>query len=99
MLEIKKTREESKLLVALAGRLDTTTSPELEAQLTKELPGLTELVFDFQDLEYISSAGLRVLLYCQKMMNKQGTMKVVNVNDVISEIFEVTGFCDILTVE
>lgn len=99
MLNIKKTREGSKLCVALEGRLDTTTAPDLEVSLKEDLQDLTELEIDLSDLEYISSAGLRVLLAAQKAMMKQGTMVVSHPNDVISEIFEVTGFSDILTIE
>ncbi len=99
MLTINKTKEDTKLNMELAGRLDTTTAPQLEEELKKDLDGLTELVLDFQELEYISSAGLRVLLSAQKIMNRQGSMKLVHVNDVVQEIFEVTGFSDILTVE
>lgn len=82
----------------MEGRRDTTTSPSLEAELKQSLDGITELVFDFEKLEYISSAGLRILLAAQKVMNKQGSMVVKNVNEVIAEVFEVTGFSDILTV-
>ena len=85
--------------MALTGRLDTTTAPELEAALQKILPETTQLTFDFSELEYISSAGLRVLLSAQKVMNKQGKMVVKNVKDVVREVFEVTGFTDILTIE
>ena len=99
MLNINKTLEESKLTVALEGRLDTTTSPELEKSLSDSLPGVTELVMDLEKLEYISSAGLRVLLSAQKIMMKQGKMIVRNVNATIMEILEVTGFVDILTIE
>lgn len=99
MLNISKTAEGSALTLALEGRLDTTTSTELEAELKNSLPGVTSLVLDMQSLEYISSAGLRVLLSAQKVMNGQGEMKVIHVNEVISEIFEVTGFIDILTIE
>lgn len=99
MLNINKTLEESKLTVALEGRLDTTTSPELEKSLNDSLPGVTELVMDLEKLEYISSAGLRVLLSAQKIMMKQGKMIVRNVNATIMEILEVTGFVDILTIE
>ena len=99
MLNINKTLEESKLTVALEGRLDTTTSPELEKSLSDSLPGVTELVMDLEKLEYISSAGLRVLLSAQKIMMKQGKMIVKNVNATIMEILEVTGFVDILTIE
>ena len=99
MLNINKNLNGSSLTVALEGRLDTSTAPQLENELKEAIGGVTELVLDFSALEYISSAGLRVLLSAQKIMNKQGSMKVVHVNDVIREIFEVTGFCDILTIE
>lgn len=82
----------------MEGRLDTTTSPSLEAELKQSLDGITELVFDFEKLEYISSAGLRILLAAPKVMNKQGSMVVKNVNEVIAEVFEVAGFSDILIV-
>ncbi len=99
MLNINKTLEDKTLTVALEGRLDTTTAPQLEAELKSALPDVTSLVMDFEKLEYISSAGLRVLLSAQKTMNKQGEMKLIHVNDVINEIFEVTGFSDILNIE
>lgn len=83
----------------MEGRLDTITAPTLEEELKRALDGITELVFDFGKLEYISSAGLRVLLAAQKIMNKQGSMIIKNVNDVINDVFEVTGFSDILTIE
>ena len=99
MLNINKNLEDKTLNVALEGRLDTTTAPQLEAELKSMLPEVTALVMDFEKLEYISSAGLRVLLSAQKIMNKQGEMKLIHVNDVINEIFEVTGFSDILNIE
>lgn len=99
MLNINKTRDGDKLCVALEGRLDTTTAPELEASLKEDLDTVEELVIDLAKLEYISSAGLRVLLAAQKTMMKQGSMVVTNPNDVISEIFEVTGFSTILAIE
>ena len=99
MLTIEKNLNAPALTVALAGRLDTTTAPELEKELKASLDGVTELTFDLASLEYISSAGLRVLLSAQKTMNRQGTMKLIHVNETIMEIFEVTGFSDILTVE
>ncbi len=99
MLNINKNLNGSSLTVALEGRLDTSTAPQLESELKDAIGGVSDLVLDFSALEYISSAGLRVLLSAQKIMNKQGSMKVVHVNDVIREIFEVTGFCDILTIE
>lgn len=99
MLNIEKKLEGGKLYVTLKGRLDTTTSPELEKCLSESLPEVTELVLDLENLEYISSAGLRVLLTAQKTMTKQGSMKLVHVNDLVLEILEVTGFVDILTIE
>ncbi len=98
-MTINTTQNGSVLTVAIGGRLDTTTAPELEAKLKASLEGVTDLIMDFKDLEYISSAGLRVLLSTQKIMMKRGSMKVVNVNETIMEIFEVTGFSDILTIE
>lgn len=98
-MTIEKNVRNSALTLRLTGRLDTTTAPQLEAELKKSISGVEKLVFDFQELEYLSSAGLRVLLAAQKVMNKQGQMIVRNVNDTISEIFEVTGFSDILTIE
>ena len=99
MLNIVKNAEDTKLTVALEGRLDTTTAPQLEEQLKGSLDGVKELVFDMSNLEYISSAGLRVILSSQKIMNKQGSMIIKNVSEEIMEIFEVTGFVDILTIE
>ena len=83
----------------IEGRLETTTAPELDVIVKNELDGVEQLVFDFNKLEYISSAGLRVLLAAQKKMNTQGKMKVVGANEIVNEIFEVTGFSDILTIE
>lgn len=99
MLNITKNQDGEKLTVGLEGRLDTTTAPELENELKTALNGITDLILDFEKLEYISSAGLRVLLSTQKTMNTQGDMKLVKVGDAISEIFEVTGFSDILNIE
>ena len=99
MLKIEEQTNESGLTVALSGRLDTTTAPELEKELKASLDGVTSLTIDMKDLDYISSAGLRVLLSAQKIMNKQGGMKVVHVSETIMEIFEVTGFSDILVIE
>ena len=98
-MTINKTQEGSKLTVALEGRLDTTTAPELEADLKESLNGVTELIMDLEKLDYISSAGLRVLLWAQKTMNQKGSMKLTNVNETVMEIFDVTGFVDILTIE
>jgi anti-sigma B factor antagonist len=98
-MTINKQLDGSKLNIALEGRLDTNTAPELEAELRTALDGVTELVFDLKDLAYVSSAGLRVLLSAQKVMNKQGSMVIRNANDDLKEIFDVTGFNDILTIE
>ena len=98
-MTITKNQNGSHLDLALEGRLDTTTAPQLEAELKQSVNGVTELVLDFSGLEYLSSAGLRVLLSAQKVMNKQGSMVIKNVNETIMEIFEVTGFVDILTIE
>lgn len=97
-MTIEKIENGSELTVILSGRLDTTTAPKLEAELKQSLTGIQELVFDFSALEYLSSAGLRVLLAAQKTMNKQGQMIIRHVNETISEIFEVTGFADFLTI-
>lgn len=99
MLNMNKTVENGKVIFALDGRLDTITAPELENELKASLDGVNELTLDFAGLEYISSAGLRVLLSTQKIMNKQGRMMIRNVSETIMEIFEVTGFSDILTIE
>lgn len=99
MLNIEKKINDNELTVSLEGRLDTTTAPQLEAELKDKLDGVETLIFDMNNLEYISSAGLRVLLSVQKIMNKQGAMKVTGVKETIMEIFEVTGFSDILTIE
>ena len=99
MLNITKTIKNTEADFALEGRLDTVTAPELEKELKASLDGVTELRIDFEKLDYISSAGLRVLLSAQKQMTKQGTMTLHHVNQTIMEIFEVTGFSDILTIE
>ncbi len=99
MLNINKNLNGETLTVSLEGRLDTTTAPQLEESLRESMNGISELILDFENLEYISSAGLRVLLSAQKNMAKQGSMKLIHVSDVIMEIFEVTGFVDILTIE
>ena len=98
-MNIEQKKDGKALVLAPEGRLDTMTAPQLDAVLKEALPGVEELTFDFEKLEYISSAGLRVLLSAQKAMNQQGAMKVKNANEMILEIFEVTGFCDILTIE
>ena len=98
-MTINETKNGSDLIISLEGRLDTMTAPELEEELKKVLPETEQLTFDFEGLEYISSAGLRVLLSAQKVMSKQGNMKITHANETIMEIFEVTGFVDILTIE
>ena len=98
-MTIEKSANGTELSVVLSGRLDTTTAPQLEAELKASLGGVETLIFDFAALEYLSSAGLRVLLSAQKVMNRQGHMVVRNANEIIMEIFEVTGFVDVLTIE
>ncbi|MBR1737624.1 MAG: STAS domain-containing protein [Firmicutes bacterium] len=98
-MTINKVQENEKLTVELEGRLDTTTAPQLEAEIKSSLENVKELVFDIKKLEYISSAGLRVLLTAQKTMNKQGKMTVTGASETVMEIFEVTGFVDILNIE
>ena len=94
----KKINNEAVTLI-VSGRLDTQTAPELENELEAVLPGIKELTFDMTNLEYVSSAGLRVILKAQKAMNIQGSMKLTGVNDSIMEVFDITGFLDILTIE
>ena len=94
----KKINNDAATLI-VSGRLDTQTAPELEAELDAVLSGLKELTFDMTNLEYVSSAGLRVILKAQKAMNAQGSMKLTGVNDSIMEVFDITGFLDILTIE
>ena len=98
-MNINKTVNGQELTIELGGRLDTTTSPQLEAELKQSMSDITKLTIDMKELEYISSSGLRVLLSAQKVMNKQGTMVIKNVNETIMEVFEITGFVDILTIE
>ena len=98
-MDIRKTKEGTALTLELEGRLDTTTAPELEAELSGSLDGVTELTLDMEKLAYLSSAGLRVILGAQKRMNKQGKMTVRHVNETIMEVLEVTGFVDILNIE
>ncbi|WP_316608372.1 STAS domain-containing protein [uncultured Ruminococcus sp.] len=98
-MTVQKTLDGTKLTAAISGRLDTATTPEAEKALKDGLDKVTELVLDFKELDYISSSGLRLLLSLQKQMNTQGSMKLINVNDIVGEIFEITGFADILTVE
>ena len=97
-MTIESKKDAGKLTLTITGRLDTSTAPKLEEELKTSYNGVTELVFDLAKLEYISSAGLRILLTAQKKMNKQGSMKVLNVGEEIMEIFEITGFTDILNI-
>lgn len=96
---INKHENGTEITISLEGRLDTSTAPQLESELNNCITDKTELIIDLSGIEYISSAGLRVLLSTQKIMNKQGSMKVRNVNDTVMDVFEITGFCDILTIE
>ncbi len=98
-MTISKNQMGNTLEITLEGRLDTVTAPELEAELGKSMANADSLVFDFAKLSYISSAGLRVLLSAQKAMGRKGGMKVIHVNEVVQEVFDVTGFSDILTIE
>ncbi|MDY6285641.1 MAG: STAS domain-containing protein [Fibrobacter sp.] len=98
-MNINKNLAGQTLTIAVDGRLDTLTASELDAEIQGKLDGISELVFDFQNLDYISSAGLRILLSAQKVMNKQGRMVIRNAKSEVKEIFEVTGFNDILTLE
>ena len=98
-MKINKSIENGKACFALEGRLDTTTAPELEQALKSEMANINELILDFSNLEYSSSAGLRVLLAAHKEMSGKGGMKVTNVNEIVQEVFDVTGFADILTIE
>lgn len=98
-MNVIKESSGSQLTLRIQGRLDTTTAPQLETELKASVEGVTELVLDLAELAYISSAGLRVVLMAQKIMNKQGTMVVRNVDPNVLEVFEVTGFSDILTIE
>lgn len=98
-MTINKKMNGKELTIALEGRLDTTTAPELEAELKASMDGANTLTLDFSGLDYISSAGLRVLLAAHKAMSRKGGMKVIHVNEIVSEVFDVTGFADILTIE
>ena len=98
-MTIDKKLNGTSMEIAIEGRLDTMTSPQLEEELKTSLEGITDLTFDFDKLEYISSAGLRVLLSAQKTMNKQGSMKIVHVSGILREVFEVTGLTEMLDIE
>lgn len=98
-MTIEKKAEGTELTIAVSGRLDTMTAPNLEQELKKSLDGVTSLVFDFGQLEYISSAGLRVVLSAQKTMNRQGSMKIIHASEEVRDVFDITGFSDIMTIE
>ena len=98
-MTIEKMINEGKAVIKIAGMLDTETAPELEALFNSTLAGVQALTLDFEELEYVSSAGLRVILKAQKMMNAAGEMKIIHVNESVMEIFEITGFTSILTIE
>ena len=98
-MTIEKTIKGNTAVFKVAGMLDTETAPELEVLLDSKLVGIDELTLDFERVEYVSSAGLRVILKAQKMMNAVGKMKIIHVNESIMEIFEITGFDSILTIE
>lgn len=97
-MTVNKTKDGSKLYAQITGRIDTVTVNDAEKELMEGIDSVTELTLDFKELDYISSAGLRLLLLLQKRMNKQGSMKILNANETVTEIFEVTGFSDILTI-
>ena len=98
-MNVNKIWKETTLFVEVEGRIDTITAPKLEAEIKNALDSVTALIWDFKNVEYISSAGLRVLLASQKTMNKKGSMVIKNVRESVNEVFEVTGFLDILTIE
>ena len=98
-MTIDRNVEGTKTQLKISGRLDTSTAPELETTIDACISGVEDLIIDFEGLEYVSSAGLRVILKAQKIMNKQGSMKIINVNDTIMEVFDITGFADVLTIE
>ena len=98
-MTVNKNQNGSELVLSVIGRVDTTTAPELDNTIKGSLDGVTSLILDLSGLEYISSAGLRVLLSAHKIMSSRGGMTVKNVNDLVMEVFDVTGFADILTIE
>ena len=98
-MTIEKKINGTEVTLIVSGRIDTQTAPEVESELDAVLPGIKELTFDMTNLEYVSSAGLRVILKAQKVMNTQGSMKLIGVNESIMEVFDITGFLDILTIE
>ncbi len=99
MMNIIQNRNNNQLVIVLEGRLDISTAPDLDKVVNNDLDGVTELVFDLEKLDYISSVGLRVLLFAQKKMNRQGSMKVINVNEMVMDVFAAMGFADIMKIE
>lgn len=99
MMNIIQNRNNDQLVIVLEGRLDISTAPDLDKVVNNDLDGVTELVFDLEKLDYISSVGLRVLLFAQKKMNRQGSMKVINVNEMVMDVFAAMGFADIMKIE
>ena len=99
MMNIIQNRNNNQLVIALEGRLDISTAPDLDKVVNNDLDGVTELVFDLEKLYYISSVGLRMLLFAQKKMNRQGSMKVINVNEMVMDVFAAMGFADIMKIE
>lgn len=99
MLKIEKTKTENKLVIKLIGRLDTNTAPELNKTIKTDLKDVEELIYDLSELIYVSSAGLRVILLTQKIMSKQGSMKIINTQDMVMEVFKATGFTEIIDIE
>ena len=97
-MEIKKEQNGNALTLKIVGRLDAGSAPELSKELTTALNGITDLTFDLAELKYVASAGLRVLLVAQKRMNKQGSMKLINVNETVMEVLEMTGFSSLMTI-
>lgn len=99
MMNIIQNRNNNQLVIVLEGRLDISTAPDLDKVVNNDLDGVTELIFDLEKLNYISSVGLRVLLFAQKKMNRQGSMKVINVNEMVMDVFAAMGFADIMKIE
>lgn len=97
-MQLSTAKNADKLTIGISGRVDTTTAPELEKEILNNITGVADLILDLEEMSYISSAGLRVLLLAQKKMNAQGKMTIINANDYVKEIFDVTGFADILTI-
>ena len=98
-MQITSKKENGQLIISVSGKIDTVTSPELEKYIDENISGVNKLIFDLKDMSYTSSAGLRIFLKAQKTMNKQGSMKIINVQSDVMDVFEMTGFVDIMTIE